>query len=1111
MSTKTEYYLGMNNLMMILEQERKHWLLHTDKKKTSQDKRTGDMYVGTVDNKGSNIVIETNKTGRRFNIIEHISCADEEMNNVINPGIASFPYENALDGLLIQRIISSQYTIDSNKLHYKIKFSNCKKVIIPMSCGGNVYPFEWIKTTTTPVLEILDPVLGTTTTTKSCGMLNDEQQLSGCSYFYPLTESLQPLPLTNLGNNQYESSVVNTDAYIGYPLFWFNCNDLIQVNRVTFDNMNDSYFAVGNDGLGLNNFIHIYTGFEDNLTPSGDDLSSYKICCTSDETFDDDSSDFSKPISATITLINTDTSVSYDYDVIASSDAEFKMTMCRSVGWTYVNENTYEVDLENFRLLENYALTPVFDINVTLKDVTTIDTTDSGAAGIFANTGMSWNTNTIDNQYIEGLFEFDGLPEGILERLNSGEGLFIYAIHDTPEAGSATGKQTAAIILDPGDIAEYPENEDATAYNLGRAYLISNDPAIYENNATSEHPKPERTVARICDIPNSIAKLTNIRGLSPTIVVDKKYVRSECSYEEDDKDRLYNTLSNKWVRPIHKNIEGSRIIDIIDTEDNDFVFRNSSSLEQIDLINHNDFRKKINLNPLVNAEDVTLSSIASAGENYNVDDTGIIIVGGVSFEYIVESVTPSGGVLRATVYPSDQEVGDDIYINLSNFDIPVGSNIGETIAYGTSPTGSSQGTGLKIKLLINNYADIITKPGEIFDGLFALVTNADGLYLYSYHINPESENEPKLGWWRSDVKISDYDNSNINIKDGYLSLTESYINSILPIVREVPVALNSNGKRPTSIEACVTSSCINIIDKQYTPLQNNDDTHSVDINKFTCDGINIATATTKTFESIIESIKDKLTFDSYLLWRWVSIADTSNKDFEYMLCRRSFNNLISNNETSFLPENELRYNKYVHTNSGTIVTWNIDEIGQMVWVYNPASVVLEKYSINEYKKLNINYVNSTWENIDVIVSNQNETIPIVDNRHQLLWNIATNNQYQTNYTPTTEDKIYQQPEYIQILNIGKDVRTINQTLNPIGSWNLIFPRSQQYHLRSTTQEADIPVIEMGIVRTDNLHSDSIFYDRNNNDVNEQTIAIDQSSLGVKLKVYDKNTSLWVNA
>ncbi|MBR1987874.1 MAG: hypothetical protein IKA36_02420, partial [Clostridia bacterium] len=58
---KIQWTIGYSNLSLILEQDRKHWLMKTDKKKQIQDKYTGDMFLGQIDNIGSDILLTTEK------------------------------------------------------------------------------------------------------------------------------------------------------------------------------------------------------------------------------------------------------------------------------------------------------------------------------------------------------------------------------------------------------------------------------------------------------------------------------------------------------------------------------------------------------------------------------------------------------------------------------------------------------------------------------------------------------------------------------------------------------------------------------------------------------------------------------------------------------------------------------------------------------------------------------------------------------------------------------------------------------------------------------------------------------------------------------------------
>ena len=75
---------------------------------------------------------------------------------------------------------------------------------------------------------------------------------------------------------------------------------------------------------------------------------------------------------------------------------------------------------------------------------------------------------------------------------------------------------------------------------IARVYSATNDPAYYENNGASSCKKPERTMARICDIPTEYSQITHISGISPTFIMDPYYIHSDCDYTIDDQDRIWN-------------------------------------------------------------------------------------------------------------------------------------------------------------------------------------------------------------------------------------------------------------------------------------------------------------------------------------------------------------------------------------------------------------------------------------------------------------------------------------------------------------------------------------------------------------------------------------------
>lgn len=1104
---KIYHYLGLNNLALIMEQEHKHWLLKTDKQKMFQDKKTGDMYKGTVDNLGSSIILETNKIGTKFDVISKSKFTDGEINNILQAENASFPYTNMMDGLLFERIISSQYVINSQRTHYKLRFKSCEEVVIPIGNNNTdeVFPFKWIKTTLNPIMLIMNPQ-GLFTEERVC----EFEELTNCTFFYPLDKSIQPIPINRVGEGIYETAVIDSDDYIGYPLFWFNCNEYIQATRLTIT-QNREYFAIGNDSQSDVNDFKVFTGLLGDFgTPTAEDLSSYKIRVTvlnlsGEETFSNSKADFNRTLTREVVMVNKNTLEEFKI-TFNEADVDTKIHMYDNGSWTYVNESTYEIEMETFRVVDGGSLIPILTISADPIDAVKPYTPDTGATGIYMNSDFKFDNVT--NQYVLDLYEWDGIPDNIKERINSGEGMCIYAVHNTPDSVSPMTRQTAALILDPGDMMHYSLDDDEYNSGIGRVYVLSNDEAKYENNATAEHPKPARTVARICDIPTSAMQLTNISGLSPTNVVDKKYVRSECSYTLEDKSRLYNDITSRWVRPIHENTMGVPVYSTeIAEDDNKFVFRNLDALNSVDLVNHNNFRYKENLNPMVDGSDVSLASIVEKGTKYAEGDVGVILVGGFGFNYTVTEVDDYGRVLDALITPC--EPGE---LSLSNFDMSEGMS-GVSLTYGTSPL-KGNGTGLKIKFNIKNYSSLLEQDGEIYDDLFAIVSSIDGLWLYTYKISKDYEESPKLGFWVKVTKISDYEETNVNIKDGYVSLTESYINSIIPTTHELPVSLSEYGKEQTFIEASVTASSINIVDAKHTPIYMENDDRSVDLCRFITTGVLTEIAKNKTIESVMDVLKQKdlLSFDSYLMWRWESYTDPSNRKFEYMLCRRSFNNYVSSDYTSLLPENDLIYNKFVHTNQGTVVSWNVDNIGEMVWLYNPASTMLERYTINTNGRLKIDYIPSTWDKVDIINPTTGEAVSLIDDMDRLTWNIMTNNPYQTKYSPGIGQSIYQQPEYIMFEDLmrGSSIHTINPKHNPIGNWTLVFPRVPSYKLTSSNGETEIDLVPMNCIHTTNLNDKAIISDRNGTNVNDRTIAIDRSKDGISLKIYDNNTKTWIS-
>lgn len=667
---------------------------------------------------------------------------------------------------------------------------------------------------------------------------------------------------------------------------------------------------------------------------------------------------------------------------------------------------------------------------------------------------------------------------------------------------SANGQGlVVAIKLEYLEEVEAPYSPgDVPTEEIGRAYLLSNDDTEYRNNARAINPKPARTIARICDIPTSVMQLSNISGLAPTSIVDKSYVRSEASYTAEDKERLYNHLKDRWVKPTHLDDEGKPIYPTVDSQNNQFIFTSLENLTKVDLWNHNDFRFWKNLNVYVDPQTVSVYRIADPGSGYVVGSQGTVVIGGFAYHYEVMEVNAMGCVLDVAIAPSGTTP-----IHLSNFDMYEGTS-GFTRPYGTSPLESYGGTGLKLQFQIDGYMDLLPKKGEIVNGLHAFVREESGIWLYEYRTETNE--------WVQNALFAESNVSDTTSTEGTVSTRDSYINSIIPSIRSLPVSVAGDMTPDTTVMAFVTPSFVNVIDKNTTPVwipdtsgnETIDDRTVVDFNKFYCHGLTTLTAMRKDVAGVIDAIKKANAdrFDSYIIWKWLNPGDSRDLRFEFGVLHRSFNNLISTDSTSFLPENELTTKNFVHTNPGTTIVWNVDHVGPMMWVFNPYSTKHEKYYVNAHTRdLYIVKEEMSWANVEVTNARRDQRIVIYANG-ALQYNILTNNNAQV--PASTTSAIYQQPEYQQLsgLLIGTD-----PSIMPVGNWELVFPELHAFKLKNVTDGREFTPVKMQILRGANISTATDVLNENGEPVNYKTLLVDENNLGrIEMRLYNQETESW---
>ena len=1132
MIKKLYWMLGYNNLSIILEQERKHWLLKTDSKKQIQNALTGDIFQGMLENLGSDIAIESRKLPYKYDFISDITIDVENVDKILGINNSAFPHSAEVNGFMFTRILSTNFPHDNgtglNFNHWRITFRDMEECILPFGASvdsDEVYADKWLKTTTAPVLELLDPEEGTY---YEYGYLDFASTVTNPVWYYPLTETLQPLELTDLGNGSYRLAAINDDNYIGYPLFWFTCDQSNVGSNIIFTNNknsnNDEYFYISNAGNATPYDANIYTGISGNNdgTPDCSSTSNYVIRCSPKEgTFNNNSMDFNVALDpeSMVLLHQNTTSYSVGFN-ITPNDSNTKITMHQNQNWEFVDSTTYQISMAAFDGNCIYdtntsPLNPVFDVHFDESIPFVKASTDVGIAGI--KMGAANLASDVYDKYPYNLNRWRGLPEWLNEMTddNVPEHNVLYAFHQPPgyDPENPETMQCAGLILDPG---KHQTGAEPTEENIGRVYVLSNDDITYQNNNAPDlvNKKPARTAARICDIPTSVMQLLGVAGLSSGPIVDPYYVRTEASYSTDDKNKLYNTLASRWVRPtvLVEQIEH----DIIHVEpapviDNLFAFESKEELELINM-EFTDFRETINLNPMVDTSEVHLAAIVDGGSGYEAGQLVACVVGGSAFTMIVETVDDNGRILTVEnndVIPPEQES-----INLANFNMDPGS-AGTTTTYSTSLVDDGDGRGLKIRLNIryDYYINIKTKPGEFFTDLFAFVRERDGAYVYNYKINTNSTEFPKPGVWTKGMCISEYEVTSTDKSIGGVSTQESFINSIIPSLRTLPIVRKRNNEETVAVKVMQSASFVNILDTGFSPVLPNRDSDSiigddiVDMCKLHCNGLMTLRAPDKTIASVFDTLKanNVIRFDSYIIWRWVYPSNPNNKDFLYGVVSRGFNNFFTTDTSTMLPTNELNCDNYVHVNGNTTVVWNVSGVGTMLWIYDPNYTKQEEYYIDQTTmELHVHRKDMTYGDID-IRQGTGEIINVVENG-VYKFNIITNNP--SIASPGASSPIYQQPDIEQIINVDTAEEMVPFSKMPKGNWRLVFPRVNTFRLANDQTGTEWVPIKMQVVKGRDISNVGNVTDEDGNQVSMKTLIMSDTNNGEDILLFNAKTGVY---
>ena len=314
----------------------------------------------------------------------------------------------------------------------------------------------------------------------------------------------------------------------------------------------------------------------------------------------------------------------------------------------------------------------------------------------------------------------------------------------------------------------------------GRGYCISNDDCVYENNLTTKHKKPERTVARICDIPTSYMSLISVTHFAPPIIIDVLYTRQIAFLSKHDKEMIWHDKTPKLVTPGGHGI----------------IFNENVDLSKIDLSNYKcqlNLISTFDLSRMSNPVGYTISPLNGSG--YQIGDEFKFNIGGVFFDGMVTEIT-NGVVSKVSIQDND----DAKYINISN----LGS---ESSVFNVDST-SVEGTGLQIMITIptNSWESLQQKNSlKTIDGLVALKYDDIGnIWLY-YHDGYLFNNSNCVQLTGEDVIYNYYDSEVYPIERSKRKTNHVMMYNNMTLFKQYMTSVNGNGKRVMNTDISVVS------------------------------------------------------------------------------------------------------------------------------------------------------------------------------------------------------------------------------------------------------------------------------------------------------------------
>ena len=253
-----------------------------------------------------------------------------------------------------------------------------------------------------------------------------------------------------------------------------------------------------------------------------------------------------------------------------------------------------------------------------------------------------------------------------------------------------------------------------------RVYYVNNDSTTYINNAVakSSEKKPERTLARMCDIPTTYEQLMHVDNLSATNLFDPKYVRMDASFNISDLDTLMND-------------RGFKVVLIPDGNGrNIWIYDFSSSLPTRQQLIDNGYHRTTNTDNTYVSINRSNFEIYTGGMDYELGDTFYVLIGGKAIDGSVTQVDASGRVFNI-----DLDIPEGFNVSIYNTD-------GEHTMLKTVTVNTANGHDMIVRLNLSRIDISEHSLGiDVLHPLDNLITFAYDFFgnIFLYKLNDEWE------------------------------------------------------------------------------------------------------------------------------------------------------------------------------------------------------------------------------------------------------------------------------------------------------------------------------------------------------------------------------------